>query len=145
MPILAGFFMVFTLGSLGLPGLSGFVGEFLSLLGVFHYNKALGTLAAIGVILAACYLLWMYQRVLFNDRGDLAVMPDEPMRDLGFREIASLAPLLVFVVWVGVYPDTFLNLIHLPVRDLIDHVRPSLARGHVDAVSSLVHLAGGTR
>ena len=145
MPILAGFFMVFTLGSLGLPGLSGFVGEFLSLLGVFHYNKALGTLAAIGVILAACYLLWMYQRVLFNDRGDLAVMPDEPMRDFGFREIASLAPLLVLVVWVGVYPDTFLNLIHLPVRDLIDHVRPSLAHAHVDAVSSIVRVTGGMR
>jgi NADH-quinone oxidoreductase subunit M len=145
MPILAGFFMVFTLGSLGLPGLSGFVGEFLSLLGVFHYNKALGALAAIGVILAACYLLWMYQRVLFNDRGDLEVMPDEPLRDFGFREIASLTPLLIFVVWVGVYPDTFLNLLHLPVRDLIDHVRPSLTGGHVDGISSLVRLAGGMR
>jgi NADH-quinone oxidoreductase subunit M len=145
MPVLAAFFMVFTLGSLGLPGLSGFVGEFLSLLGVFHYNKALGALAAVGVILAACYLLWMYQRVLFNDRGDAGVMPAIEFRDFGFREIASLLPLLVFVVWVGVYPDTFLNLLHLPVQNLIDHVAPSVTRHGGYGLGRLVELAGGLR
>ena len=91
MPVLAGFFLFFSLGSLGLPGLSGFVGEFLSLLGLFHYSHALGAVAAIGVILAACYLLWMFQRVMFNDRGDPDVMPAFSMRDFGLREIASLA------------------------------------------------------
>jgi NADH-quinone oxidoreductase subunit M len=144
MPVLAAFFMVFALGSLGLPGLSGFVGEFLSLLGVFRYNRALGALAAVGVVLAACYLLWMYQRILFNDRGDAEVLPaDEPVTDFGFVEVAAMVPLLVFVVWAGVYPDTFLNLLHVPVRDIIDHVGPSASRGSSTGFGFLLHLVGG--
>ena len=122
MPVLAAFFMLFVLGSLGLPGLSGFVGEFLSLLGVFTYSYVWGTIAAVGVILAACYLLWMYQRVLFNARGDPDIMPREGLFDFHWREVVSLAPLVVFTVWVGVYPETFLNLLHLPVRELLDQV-----------------------
>jgi NADH-quinone oxidoreductase subunit M len=122
MPVLAAFFMVFTLGSLGLPGLSGFVGEFLSLLSVFHYNYAWGAVAAVGVVLAACYLLWMYQRVLFNDRGDPDIMPKQGLIDFGWREIASLTPLVVFAVWVGVYPEPFLNLLHQPVNELLAQV-----------------------
>ena len=96
LPILAGFFLFFTLGSLGLPGLSGFVGEFLSLLGLFHYSHWMAAVAALGVILAACYLLWMYQRVMFNDRGDDAVKPAFSLSDFRLREIASLVPLVVF-------------------------------------------------
>jgi NADH-quinone oxidoreductase subunit M len=122
MPILAAFFLIFTLGSLGLPGLNGFVGEFLSLLGVFHYNYAWGAVAAVGVILAACYLLWMFQRVLFNDRGDPDIMPKQGLFDFGWREIVSLFPLLVFAVWVGIYPEPFLNLLHQPVRELLAQV-----------------------
>jgi len=122
MPVLAAFFMLFVLGSLGLPGLSGFVGEFLSLLGVFHYSYAWGSIAAVGVILAACYLLWMFQRVLFNDRGDPDIMPREGLFDFRWREILSLAPLVVLAVWVGVYPEPFLDLLHLPVRELLDQV-----------------------
>jgi NADH-quinone oxidoreductase subunit M len=76
LPVFAGFFLFFTLGSLGLPGLNGFVGEFLSLLGLFNYSRATAAIAGIGVILAAAYLLWMFQRVLFNDRGDADVMPE---------------------------------------------------------------------
>ena len=75
MPIIAGFFLFFVFGSLGLPGLSGFVGEFLSLFGVFAYSRWLAAVAALGVILAAAYLLWMFQRTMFNDRGDDEVMP----------------------------------------------------------------------
>ena len=70
MPIAAGFLLFFAFGSLGLPGLSGFVGEFLSLFGVFEYSRWMAAVAALGVILAAAYLLWMYQRTMFNDRGD---------------------------------------------------------------------------
>ena len=128
LPILAGFFLFFTLGSLGLPGLSGFVGEFLSLLGLFHYSHWLAAVAALGVILAACYLLWMYQRSMFNDRGDDAVKPGLRAADISAREIASLVPLVVFVIWVGVYPNTFLNLLHLPVQQIVDRVVPSLAQ-----------------
>jgi len=143
LPILAGFFLFFTLGSLGLPGLSGFVGEFLSLLGLFQYSHWMAAVAAVGVILAACYLLWMYQRVLFNDRGDADVMPAAEMHDFGLREIACFVPLLVLVVWVGVYPQTFLNLIHLPVQNIIDQVGPSAARAHGNGLADLVHYTRG--
>ena len=144
MPVLAAFFLFFTLGSLGLPGLSGFTGEFLSLLGVFHWNKAWGAVAAVGIILAACYLLWMYQRVLFNDRGDLDYMPQEGLFDFRWREIVTLVPLMVLVVWVGVYPDTFLNFLHVPVRELIDQVGPS-ARAQQHGVPVLSQLAAFAR
>jgi NADH-quinone oxidoreductase subunit M len=136
--------MFFTLGSLGLPGLSGFVGEFLSLLGLFHYSHWLAAaIAALGVILAACYLLWMYQRVLFNDRGDDAVKPGLALTDFNSREIVSLLPLVVFVVWLGVYPTTFLNLLHLPVQQIVGRVMPSLAQAHGGALAQLVHFTRG--
>jgi len=138
LPILAGFFLFFTLGSLGLPGLSGFVGEFLSLLGLFQYSHWVAAVAAVGVILAACYLLWMFQRVLFNDRGDSEYFPREGLRDFGAREIGSLLPLVVFAVWLGVYPNTFLDFLHVPVQHIIDQVAPSFARGHGQSLAEMV-------
>jgi len=135
LPVMAGFFLFFTLGSLGLPGLNGFVGEFLSLLGLFHYSRPIGAVAATGVILAACYLLWMFQRTFFNDRGDEEVMPQVGLYDFSLREISSLVPLLVFAVWVGVYPDTFLNLLHVPVREILDRVGPSISQAHAQGRS----------
>jgi NADH-quinone oxidoreductase subunit M len=142
LPVLAGFFLFFALGSLGLPGLSGFVGEFLSLLGLFEYSRVLAAIGALGVILAACYLLWMFQRVMFNDRGDEVVTPVMAMRDFGAREIVSLLPLVVFAVWVGVYPNTFLDFLHTPVQYILDQMGPSLesARG-----GALAHLIDATK
>ena len=143
LPILAALFLFFTLGSLGLPGLSGFVGEFLSLLGLFNYNHALGAIAATGVILAACYLLWMFQRVLFNDRGDAEVTPKIALKDYGVREIGSLMPLLVLAIWVGVYPDTFLNLLHVPVQTILDRVLPALQQADALGSADLSHVTKG--
>ncbi|HUK77412.1 MAG TPA: NADH-quinone oxidoreductase subunit M [Thermoleophilia bacterium] len=143
LPVLAGFFLFFALGSLGLPGLSGFVGEFLSLLGLFRYSHWMAAIAAIGVILAACYLLWMYQRVMFNDRGDDVVKPTFSLSDFKAREIVSLLPLVVLAVWVGVYPNTFLNLLHLPVQQIIDRVVPSLAQAHGGPLAQLAHYTRG--
>ncbi len=143
LPVLAGFFLFFTLGSLGLPGLNGFVGEFLSLLGLFNYSRATAAIAGIGVILAAAYLLWMFQRVLFNDRGDADVMPDFHLRDFSLREIASVVPLVVFAVWVGVYPQLFLNLLHVPVQQIIDKVTPSLAGGQSHGLAQLFDVTRG--
>jgi NADH-quinone oxidoreductase subunit M len=143
LPILAGFFLFFSLGSIGLPGLNGFVGEFLSLLGLFHYSHVLGAVAAIGVILAAIYLLWMFQRVLFNDRGDDDVKPAIALKDFGFKEIVSLAPLVVLAIWVGVYPNTFLNLLHLPVQHILDQVTPSLSQAHVHGLADLFNITQG--
>ena len=143
LPIMAGFFLFFSLGSLGLPGLSGFVGEFLSLLGLFAYSRWVTAIAALGVIIAAAYLLWMFQRTMFNDRGDDEVRPSFSLADLTLREIASLLPLVVFAVWLGVYPDTFLQFLHVPVQEILDKVTPALdtARGH--GVAQLLDVTKG--
>jgi NADH-quinone oxidoreductase subunit M len=143
LPVLAGFFLFFTLGSLGLPGLNGFVGEFLSLLGLFEYSHTLAAIGAVGVILAACYLLWMYQRVMFNDRGDATVTPAGALRDFGAREIVSLLPLVVFAVWIGVYPNTFLDFLHTPVQYILDQMGPSIESARGGALAQLVDAARG--
>jgi NADH-quinone oxidoreductase subunit M len=110
MPIYATFFMIVSLSSIGLPGLNGFVGEFLILLGSFRSEfldaKAYAIFAATGVILAAVYLLWMYQRVMF---GSVTTSANTTLKDLSKREILVLVPLIVFIVWIGVYPSTFLK------------------------------------
>ena len=106
MPVFAAIFMIVSLSSIGLPGLNGFVGEFLILLGTFKTNIVYATLAATGVIFAACYMLWMFQRVMF---GEVTHEENKKLKDLSWREIAIFAPLILFIVWIGVYPGTFLN------------------------------------
>ncbi|MFN3740126.1 MAG: NuoM family protein, partial [Thermodesulfovibrionales bacterium] len=115
LPIYAGFFMVFTLASIGLPGLNGFIGEFLIILGGFKASKLAGALAATGIIIGAAYMLWLYQRVFFQE-----VNPNiKGYKDMDFREIITLAPLVVLVVWIGVYPNTFLGFMHESVKQLV--------------------------
>jgi NADH-quinone oxidoreductase subunit M len=143
LPIMAGFFLFFVFGSLGLPGLSGFVGEFLSLLGLFAYSHWLAAVAAIGVILAAAYLLWMFQRTMFNDRGDAEIMPATPLADLNLREIATLVPQVVLVIWVGDYPATLLDYLHVPVDMILLRVTPALGGEHTDVLAQLVDTAKG--
>lgn len=142
LPITAAFLLFFVLGSLGLPGLSGFIGEFLSLVGLFAYSWWLAALGALGVILAACYLLWMFQRTMFNDRGDAAPKPARQMPDLRAHEIIALVPLVVLVVWVGVYPNTFLEFLHVPVQQIIDQVMPSLQAAHGGVLAHLAESIG---
>jgi len=89
-----------------LPGLNGFVGEFLILLGAFKANMAYGIVAASGVIFAAAYMLWMFQRVMF---GVVDNEKNQNLKDLSTREIVVLLPVLLFIVWIGVYPNTFLD------------------------------------
>jgi NADH-quinone oxidoreductase subunit M len=146
LPVFAGFLLFFALGSLGLPGLSGFVGEFLSLLGLFQYSHWLAAIGALGVILAAAYLLWMFQRTMFNDRGDDDVKPAFSLSDLNAREIASLMPLVVFAIWVGVYPNTFLDFLHVPVHEILARVLPALdsVQAHGGGLAQLFDVARGT-
>jgi NADH-quinone oxidoreductase subunit M len=106
MPVYAIIFMIVSLSSIGLPGLNGFVGEFLILLGTFKTNMLYATVAATGVIFAACYMLWMFQRVIF---GKVENPKNKDLKDLSWREIAIFAPLILFIVWIGVYPSTFLD------------------------------------
>ncbi|CAN5308036.1 NADH-quinone oxidoreductase subunit M [soil metagenome] len=107
-PVLAVFFMIATLASIGLPGLNGFIGEFFILLGSFNSvlydNITFAVLAATGVILAAVYMLWMYQRVMF---GELKKEENKTMLDLNAREVSLLVPLVVFMIWIGIRPVDF--------------------------------------
>jgi NADH-quinone oxidoreductase subunit M len=113
-------FLVVTLSSLGLPGLNGFVGEFLVLVGAFQVNPALAALATTGIIFAAVYLLWMYQRVVF---GEVTHEANRRLVDLAPREWAVLAPVLVFIVWIGVYPTAFTGPTEASLEALIAQVQ----------------------
>jgi NADH-quinone oxidoreductase subunit M len=139
MPVAAAFFSLFVLGSLGLPGLSGFVGEFLILVGVFQYAKVFAVVISVGVVLGAAYLLWMYQRTMFQQANEKWTS----LKDLSAREIIILMPLVGLALWIGVYPHTFLNLLHAPVENLISQVQPYLAE-HGGGLAGLVgSLFGG--
>ena len=107
MPKYAAVFMVFTLASVGLPGTSGFVGEFLSMQGAFLANSWYGLFSALGVVLGAAYMLWLYRRLFYGPlvKDDVRAMPD-----LNIREIVMFAPLLVLVFWIGIHPNTFRNV-----------------------------------
>ncbi len=119
MPRYALAFMIFTLASVGLPGTSGFVGEFLVLMGLFEVNGWVSLLAASGMVLGAAYMLYLYRRVIFGKlvHADLA-----EILDLSGREIAVFVPLIIVVIWMGVYPSTFLEPMHTSVATLIDNV-----------------------
>ena len=125
-PIFTAFFMIVTLSSIGLPGLNGFVGEFLILVGTFLSSKTFAVLAATGVILAAVYMLWMFQRVMF---GKLDKQENQRLVDLSGREIAVLVPIVVFIVWIGVYPNSFLKKTEPTVNHLIEYVQAKQAFG----------------
>ena len=122
MPIYAGMFMLFTLASIGLPGTNGFVGEILILLGGFTVSKVLGTLAATGVIIGAAYMLWLYQRIFFESGNDFKSRFGTEIADINAREIFTLLPLLLLVVWIGVYPSTFLDFMVPTVQKLLQRV-----------------------
>ncbi|HTY24489.1 MAG TPA: NADH-quinone oxidoreductase subunit M [Desulfomonilaceae bacterium] len=119
MPLFAVFFMIFTLSSIGLPGLNGFVGEFLILLGTFKVFPWYAVIAASGVIFAAVYMLWMFQRVMF---GEVTNPKNKVLQDLSIREVFVLVPLVIFVVWIGVYPNTFLKPMEPSVKNFIRQV-----------------------
>jgi NADH-quinone oxidoreductase subunit M len=116
MPNYAAFFMIIMLSSLGLPGLNGFVGEFLILLGAFKTHQVYAIFAASGVVLAAIYLLWMYRRTMF---GPLDKEENKNLMDLNLREWLVFAPLVIFIVWIGVYPYPFLTRITPAVEKLL--------------------------
>ncbi|MCL5966909.1 MAG: NADH-quinone oxidoreductase subunit M [Deltaproteobacteria bacterium] len=119
MPVYAACFMIVTLSSIGLPGTNGFVGEFLILLGAFKATRVLTVLAATGVILAAVYMLWMFQRVMF---GTVTNEKNRFLPDLNAREVAYMLPLLLFVFWIGVYPQTFLRKMDASVQAVITRI-----------------------
>jgi len=119
LPWFAALFLIVCLSSLGLPGLNGFVGEFLILLGAFRMNPYVAALSATGVILAAVYLLWMYQRVMF---GPVTQEKNRGLRDLSPREFWTLIPVIAVIIWIGVYPNPFLRKLDASVSDLVERM-----------------------
>ncbi|UCD17845.1 MAG: NADH-quinone oxidoreductase subunit M, partial [Candidatus Zixiibacteriota bacterium] len=126
MPVFSTFFMIVALSSIGLPLTNGFVGEFLILLGTFKTNSTYAIIAASGVILAACYMLWMLQRVIF---GKLTHPENAGVKDLNGRELLLLTPLIILIFWIGIYPKPFLDRIEPAVKNTL----------------SMVHNAGNAR
>jgi NADH-quinone oxidoreductase subunit M len=116
MPNFAMLAMIFTLASVGLPGTSGFVGEFLSIIGTFKASKITAILAAIGVILGACYMLWLYKRVWFSEVHNHHI---DEVSDLGKIEFISLGLMAFFVILLGILPNLILEFFELPVMTLV--------------------------
>jgi len=140
MPHLVAVFLIVTLSSIGLPGLNGFVGEFLILLGAFRWSPQMAAFAATGVILSATYMLWMFQRVNYGPVGQ----KNESLADLSPREWVVLVPIVAMAVLMGVLPNLFLRPIEPSVERLVNQVRqgsqtPVQARGPVPFAATPVH------
>ena len=118
MPVYAAVFMLFTMASVGLPGTSGFVGEFLVMVGAFQVSTWLAALITTGIILGAAYMLWLYRRVIF---GPLVKEELKGLLDLSPREVAVFAPLVLLVLWMGIYPSSFTQVYDASILRLIEN------------------------
>jgi NADH-quinone oxidoreductase subunit M len=138
MPAYALLFMLFTMASVGLPGTSGFVGEFLSLVGAYRASSWLAFVATTGIILGAAYMLYLYWRVAFGTsrNADAAAMPD-----LNARELVSLGAIAAVVLWMGVYPESFLAPMRSDVGTLVARVERAAPPGDSGLVVRTAHAA----
>ena len=127
MPAYALIFMLFTMANVGLPGTSGFIGEFLTLVGVFQVNTWVAAVATVGVILSAAYALWLYRRVVL---GDLIKESLKSITDMTGRERAIFAPLVVMTLLLGVYPSLVTDITGPAVEALISNYDTALAEAH---------------
>ena len=121
MPVYAAIFLLMTMSSIGLPTLNGFIGELLILQGVFAVSLAWAAVAASGIVLGAAYMLWLYQRTMF---GKVENPKNEALPDVGLREFALFAPLIVLAVWIGLYPKPFLDRLNTSVTRVVARVSP---------------------
>ena len=160
-PILACFLLVLTFSSIGLPGLNGFAGEFLLLLGMFQRGfdggagalawqlQTIAVLAVAGVVLGAWYMLWLVQRVFFGPlrephhagHGSHAAGHGSPVQDMSPREIFALAPLVVFIFWIGLSPGTFIERMQPTLRP----ISSAVARSFVEQQKTTSEVAGVSR
>jgi NADH-quinone oxidoreductase subunit M len=128
MPKYALVFMFFTMASVGLPGTSGFVGEFLVIIGALQVNFWLALLGGLGMILGAAYMLYLYRRVIF---GRLTKADLRAILDLSPREITVFAPLVLITLWMGVYPTSFTRFFDAAVTQMVQHHTQAMAApGH---------------
>ena len=140
MPVYALLFMVFTMASVGLPGTSNFVGELLSLVGVYQASSWVALICTTGIILGAAYMLYLYRRVVYGplDKPDVAAM-----RDLSAREVALLAPIALAVLWMGIYPESFLAPMRADVASLVARVDRARPEGDAKLALGKVPVATG--
>jgi NADH-quinone oxidoreductase subunit M len=124
MPLYAAVFMIFTLANVGLPGTSGFVGEFLTLLGAFEVNTWVALYATTGIILSAGYALWLYRRIIFGTITNPAL---KAIKDLSWREVAVMVPLILIAIFFGFHPNPILDVSAVSVEALISDFKASLA------------------
>ncbi|MDH4228676.1 MAG: NADH-quinone oxidoreductase subunit M [Nitrospirota bacterium] len=117
MPVFATCFVIFSMSSIGLPGTNGFVGEFMVLLGAFTYDRLTGVLAATGIVLGAVYMLYLVARMIWSECSN---PENQKLADLDLREFAILAPLVLVVFWIGLYPAPLLEVMHSSVLHLLD-------------------------
>jgi NADH-quinone oxidoreductase subunit M len=131
MPRYALLFMLFTMASVGLPGTSGFVGEFLALVGAYEANSWVAFVATFGIILGAAYMLYLYWRICYGtlEKEDVKAMPD-----LSLRELATLGPIAAVVLWMGVYPESFIA----PIRDDVGSLLTRIERANPEGDAQLV-------
>jgi NADH-quinone oxidoreductase subunit M len=140
MPYYALVFMIFMLASVGLPGTSGFVGEFLVLVGLFQVNTLVALLCASGMVLGAAYMLYLYRRVIF---GIMSIDKLKTILDMSWREHAVFAPLLVLVFWMGIYPMSFIDIMSASIENLITNHQAALAATESEGLSSLAFFWSG--
>jgi NADH-quinone oxidoreductase subunit M len=121
MPGYATIFLVMVMTAIGLPLLCVFISEFLSMRGAFEANPVWAGFAALGIILNAGYMLWLYQRMFF---GDIENPENAKLQDLSGREYVYMIPLVILSLWIGVYPKSFMDYTASPVNAVVKHVRP---------------------
>jgi NADH-quinone oxidoreductase subunit M len=132
-PIFAGIFLFIALSSLGLPGLNGFPGEFLVLIGTFSVHRLWAVIGAIGVILAAVYLLWAYQRVML---GPVVNEENKRVLDLDAREKLLLTPVIAMILLIGIYPRPFLDRMEPSLRKVVQRVEQANTSANVQSLGS---------
>jgi NADH-quinone oxidoreductase subunit M len=142
MPVYATFFMIITLSSIGLPGLNGFVGEIIILLGAYHmspaliFSKSLIFILASGMLLGAAYMLWLYQRVFFGEVTNHHLEEHCQGKDMNGREWGYMVPLVLVALWIGLYPKPVLDKMDKSVEFVMSRVRPAIAK--VEAAKGLM-------
>jgi len=140
MPVFATFFMIVSFSSIGLPGLNGFVGEFLIMIGSFKStlidNRIFTAVAGLGIIFSAVYMLWMYQRVMFGPAHEDGLYGGHHLTDISKREIATLVPLVLFIVWIGVYPKPFLSKSAPMVKHTVEQMESVKRGSHIPMIGS---------
>lgn len=119
LPVYTTFFFIITLSSIAVPLTNGFVGEFLILLGTYEAHRGFALVAVSGVVLGAAYMLWMFKRVFFGEKGELVMDEKHPLKDLTWREIGVLVPMVIFVFWMGLFPNHFLDYSKASIEHLV--------------------------